>query len=236
MKPVTSVQEKQQQFLLRWFSLDVNGWEMDKMFTFHNYLGGWYLELNRDWASRISVEQEQDMYTFYVWDDSYQQATMLFKLFHNYLGGWYLELNRDWASRISVEQEQDMYTFYVWDDSYQQATMLFKLYHNYLGGWYLELNRDWASRISVEQEQDMYTFYVWDDSYQQATMLFKLYVFTGTDRDKLASGAGRFPLYRAEGVAYAASLEYGAADYGITQDQLIEAFHLLRQDRQYSGL
>ena len=142
MKPVTSVQEKQQQFLLRWFSLDVNGWEMDKMFTFHNYLGGWYLELNRDWASRISVEQEQDMYTFYVWDDSYQQATML----------------------------------------------------------------------------------------------FKLYVFTGTDRDKLASGAGRFPLYRAEGVAYAASLEYGAADYGITQDQLIEAFHLLRQDRQYSGL
>lgn len=142
MKPVTFVQEKQQQFLLRWFSLDVNGWEMDKMFTFHNYLGGWYLELNRDWASRISVEQEQDMYTFYVWDDSYQQATML----------------------------------------------------------------------------------------------FKLYVFTGTDRDKLASGAGRFPLYRAEGVAYAASLEYGAADYGITQDQLIEAFHLLRQDRQYSGL
>lgn len=142
MKPVTTVQSEQQQFLLRWFSLDVNGWEMDKMFTFHNYLGGWYLQLDSDWASRVSVEQEQDTYTFYVWDDSYLQATML----------------------------------------------------------------------------------------------FKLYVFTGGDRDKLASAAGRFPLYRAEGVAYAASLEYGAADYGITQDQLIQAFHLLRQDRQYNGL
>ena len=142
MKPVTSRQAKQQQFLLRWFSLDVNGWEMDKMFTFHNYLEGWYLELSSDWASRVSVEKERDVYAFYVWDDSFQQATML----------------------------------------------------------------------------------------------FKLYVFTGADRDKLSSGDGRFPLHRAEGVAYAASLEYGASDYGITQDQLIQAFHLLRQDRQYSGL
>ena len=45
MKPVYGGQDREQRYLLRWFSLDINGWETDKLFTYHNYVGGWYLQL-----------------------------------------------------------------------------------------------------------------------------------------------------------------------------------------------
>ncbi len=105
-------------------------------------------------------------------------------------------------------------------------------YHNYMGGWYLQLDSLWASRVSVVQEQDAFAFYLWDSAYQEATPLFHLYVFTGSDRDKMATEEGRFPIYRTEGVAYAGKLDVGAADYGITEDYLIQSFHLIRQDWQ----
>lgn len=138
MKPVSTWRDEEERFLLRWFSLDVNGWEVDKLFTFHNYVGGWYLQLDGAWASRVSVEQGDNVYTFYLWDESYQEATAL----------------------------------------------------------------------------------------------FDIYVFTGSDRDKEAVQEGRFALYRAEGVAYAAKLETGAADHNITEDSLIQSFCQIRQDWQ----
>lgn len=138
MKPVTVNRDKEQKYLLRWFSVDIDGWEMDKVFTFHDYVGGWYLRL----------------------------------------------------------------------DSY------------------------WASRVTVDQLNTTYTFYVWDESYQDPTPLFTVYIFTDSDRDEASTSDGRFALYRAEGVAYAAKLSTYAADFGITEEQLTENFHLIRQDWQ----
>ena len=138
MKPVTSWREDEQKFLLRWYSMDVDGWEMDKLYTFHNYNGGWYLQLGSEWASRLTVEQEHGCFHFYVWDESYQVAIPL----------------------------------------------------------------------------------------------FSVYVLTGSDRDESAAQDGRFPLYRSEGVAYAAQLDFSAPEYGVTEKSLQESFHLIRQDWQ----
>ena len=138
MKPVNAWRQDEQQFLLRWYAMDVDGWELDKMYTFHNYIGGWYLQLDSQWAGRLTVEQEQNRFNFYVWDESYQVAIPLFSVF----------------------------------------------------------------------------------------------VFTGADRDESASQDGRFPLYRAEGVAYAAQLDFAAPEYGITEKSLQDSFHLIRQDWQ----
>lgn len=138
MKPVNAWRQDEQQFLLRWYAMDVDGWEFDKMYTFHNYIGGWYLQLDSQWAGRLTVEQEQNRFNFYVWDESYQVAIPLFSVF----------------------------------------------------------------------------------------------VFTGADRDESASQDGRFPLYRAEGVAYAAQLDFAAPEYGITEKSLQDSFHLIRQDWQ----
>lgn len=138
MKPVTVHRSDEQRYLLRWFSLDIDGWEMDKVFTFHDFVSGWYLQLDSLWASRATVDQLNNTYSFYVWDESYQNPTPL----------------------------------------------------------------------------------------------FTLYVFTDSNRDEESSAEGRFALHRAEGVAYAAKLTSYAAEYGITSEQLIENFHLIRQNWQ----
>lgn len=138
MKSISTWDKESQKFLLRWFSLNENGWEIDKLFTFHNYVGGWYVQLGSDWASRVTVDQNDGVYSFYVWDESYQNATGL----------------------------------------------------------------------------------------------FTLYIFNGSTRDEDAVKEGRFALHRAEGVAYAARIEPAAAEYGITEEHLIESFRLIRQDWQ----
>ena len=81
MKPVSYWNHEEEKYLLRWYSFDDNGWEYDKLFTFHNYVGGWYLQLNSSWASRMTVEQQGGVYTFYLWDESYKSATSLFTLY-----------------------------------------------------------------------------------------------------------------------------------------------------------
>lgn len=138
MKPVSLWLDEEQKFLLRWFSLDIDGWEWEKQFTFHNFVGGWYLKLDSSWASRVTVDQGLDRYTFYVWDEAY--------------------------------------------------------------------------RVPTE--------------------LFSIHVFTGGNRDEDAVQDGRFAIYRAEGVAYSASLTPEAAQYQITEAYLIESFQLIRQDWQ----
>ena len=81
MKPLSMWQNEEDRNFLRWYSLDENGWEHNKLFTFHNFMGGWYLQLNNSWASRITVEQDSGIYRFYLWDESYQVATSLFTLY-----------------------------------------------------------------------------------------------------------------------------------------------------------
>ena len=69
------------QYLIRWFSLDIHGKESDKLYSYHNYLGGWYIRLDSDWASRVTVEQVGNTYTFYEWDEAFETATCLYTVF-----------------------------------------------------------------------------------------------------------------------------------------------------------
>lgn len=58
------------QYLIRWYSMTHTGEEVDKMFTYHNYIGGWYIQLDGAWASRISTVQNSSGYDFFMWDES----------------------------------------------------------------------------------------------------------------------------------------------------------------------
>lgn len=81
MKAVSPWEDNEEKFLIRWYAMDLDGEEVDKAYTFHNFVGGWYLQLHYDWARRVSVEQDGGTYTFYVWDDFYQSATALFSVY-----------------------------------------------------------------------------------------------------------------------------------------------------------
>lgn len=81
MKAATNWRDGDQKFLLRWYSMDSDGWEIDKLYTFHNYPGGWYLPLSSVWASRVTVEQSQGQYRFLLWDESYKKTQPLFTVY-----------------------------------------------------------------------------------------------------------------------------------------------------------
>ena len=73
---------KRQQ-LVYWYSIDSEGYEIKKLFTFHNVDGGWYLRLNLDsmTAERLAVSKNGSGYTFYIWDESGESAAAVFSVY-----------------------------------------------------------------------------------------------------------------------------------------------------------
>lgn len=55
--------------IIRWYAMTANGGEVDKRYTYHNFVGGWYLELNNQWASRAFVLRQGNQCDFYVWNE-----------------------------------------------------------------------------------------------------------------------------------------------------------------------
>jgi len=79
MKPIGQWLENDQNFLLRWYSMDADGWEMDKRYTFHNFVGGWYMQIDSALATRITVDQHGGTFYFYVWEED--QPKLLFTVY-----------------------------------------------------------------------------------------------------------------------------------------------------------
>ena len=125
-------------------------------------------------------------------------------------------------------QQQYLIRWYAMDHDAAEHTKR-HTFHNYLGGWYLELGDAWAERVSVVDSGNTFWFYVWDVDFKNAVPVFSVHVLTGSNREEEAEKDNRFVLLRAEGVIYAAHLASGAADYQITQEDLIPCFRLIHQ-------
>lgn len=67
--------------LIRWYSMCSDGTEVDKMYTYHNFVGGWYLELEGDWVERLTVRQSDGGYSFCLWNEDYTEAENLMTIF-----------------------------------------------------------------------------------------------------------------------------------------------------------
>ena len=80
MRDIRSSTSSGQQYLIRWYSMDISGQEHTKGHTFHNYVGGWYLELEDSWAERVSVIEASGSYWFYVWDANFENADLVFSI------------------------------------------------------------------------------------------------------------------------------------------------------------
>lgn len=81
MKAVSLWAEDEQKYLIRWYAMDSEGKRVDKLYTFHDFLGGWFVRLDSDWAGRVTVEQAEGRYTFYVWNETFEEATALFTIY-----------------------------------------------------------------------------------------------------------------------------------------------------------
>jgi len=68
------------QHLIRWYSMCANGETVTKMYTYHNFVDGWYLELDEDIVQRISVSADGfGGYGFYLCGEN--ESVLLFTLY-----------------------------------------------------------------------------------------------------------------------------------------------------------
>ena len=80
MKPLEGRSSQDRHHLIRWYAMTQDGEEVDKMYTFHNFVGGWYVHLDSAWAPRLTVQTTDNQYHFYVWNEAYKVSTRIFTI------------------------------------------------------------------------------------------------------------------------------------------------------------
>lgn len=81
MKPLDDQNAADRHDLIRWYTMKADGSEVNKLYTYHNFLGGWYMELDSKWASQITVQRQGNRYMFYLWDRDYRKAQQVMTVF-----------------------------------------------------------------------------------------------------------------------------------------------------------
>lgn len=81
MTPMQESRSAERQYLIRWYAMRLDGTEVDKLFTFHNFVGGWYFQLNRDWVSRVTVVQSGNTYDFHIWDSGFESTEKMLTIY-----------------------------------------------------------------------------------------------------------------------------------------------------------
>ncbi len=81
MIPLQTARAADRQYLIRWYAMNIDGSEVDKLYTFHNYVGGWYFQLNKDWVSRITVTQTGSAFDFYIWDEEFLSTEKMLTIY-----------------------------------------------------------------------------------------------------------------------------------------------------------
>lgn len=81
MKPMPGTMGADMHHLIRWYAMTTDGVEVDKMYTYHNFVGGWYMQLSDNWAPRVVVLNVGNQYEFFLWDEEYKTTQKLMTLY-----------------------------------------------------------------------------------------------------------------------------------------------------------
>lgn len=81
MLPVNAMLSEVRYDMIRWYSMKADGSEIDKLFTYHNFAGGWYMVLDPQWAHHLSVQQSSNEYNFYLWSQDFKQIKKVFTIY-----------------------------------------------------------------------------------------------------------------------------------------------------------
>ena len=77
---ISAESTSQDQYVIRWFALQSDGTEVNKMFTYHNFVGGWYQELDGSYASQVTVLQLGNTYQFSYWNEEFTRSEKIFSI------------------------------------------------------------------------------------------------------------------------------------------------------------
>ena len=67
--------------LILWYAVGSSGNTMDKLYTYYNATGGWYLKIDSKLAPRITVQLESNTFVFYLWDANCTKAEKLMTVY-----------------------------------------------------------------------------------------------------------------------------------------------------------
>lgn len=81
MKPMDEMIPSDTHQLIRWYAMAPDGGEVDKMYTYHNFVGGWYMQLQGEWAPRLVALNLGYQYEFYLWDEAYKTTQKVMTVF-----------------------------------------------------------------------------------------------------------------------------------------------------------
>lgn len=73
-------QTSERSCMIRWYSMKPDGSVVDKLYTFHDFESGWYLQLDVDWADRVTVTQRGSAYDFYLREQE-DRVTKIFTIY-----------------------------------------------------------------------------------------------------------------------------------------------------------
>lgn len=81
MKSISKDDTSDEQYLIRWYNLDIDGLDTTSAYTYHNYANGWFIKLDENIANRFAVEQNARNYIFYLWDETFSEASPVFTIY-----------------------------------------------------------------------------------------------------------------------------------------------------------
>lgn len=81
MKQTQDHDNSTSQYIICWYAMTSDGEKVPKLYTYHNYLGGWYLELDGSIADRFTVTQKGSSYEFSLWDETLTQTEKLMTVY-----------------------------------------------------------------------------------------------------------------------------------------------------------
>lgn len=139
---VTMMYNHTEQNMLRWYSMDLEGAEVNKLFTFHNFIDGWYLVLNSDWLDRFAAEKDGSVYMFYMWNNSYQTAVPVFSVYM--LTGKDRDLQAAAQNRFALYRGEDV----VFAAKLESGSAIYGITENYLQSNFHLIRQNWKTAES----------------------------------------------------------------------------------------
>ena len=137
-----------------------------------------------------------------------------------------------WGSGVTSDDGYriDWYSY----DSNGNGKIVMRTYHDMESGWYFQLPEEWTDLIQVHRssgtDETVVTFSVQDGDTVQN--ILSISTLTGTNREIQTSRGNRFNLSRQSDATYTVELLSGNSEwkYGLTEDQVREAFSLIRPE------
>lgn len=131
-----------EQNLIRWFTVDINGRETDRLYTFHNIQDGWYIQLEGEWIDRFAAEKNETTYTFYMWNNSYGTAVPVFTVYS--LTGKDRDMQAQAQNRFPLYRGEDV----VYAAKLESGSAIYGMTETYLRENFHLIRQDWKTTES----------------------------------------------------------------------------------------